>query len=80
MKAPHIYSLMKAPHIYSFSLVLLSTIATIYAGYLLAADNAELTRQLRTIRAEAVALGHAEYVITDNATGRTEFRWKEVKK
>lgn len=28
---------------------------------------------------EAVEAGHAEYVITDPATGATEFRWKEGK-
>ncbi len=28
-------------------------------------------------RKEAVKLGHAEYVIVDPATGKTEFRWKE---
>lgn len=27
----------------------------------------------------AVEAGHAEYVITDPATGATEFRWKEEK-
>ena len=27
----------------------------------------------------AIKNGHAEYVIADNTTGLTEFRWKDVK-
>ncbi len=30
-----------------------------------------------SIRVEATKSGHAEYVIVDPATGRTEFRWKD---
>lgn len=30
------------------------------------------------MRTEAVARGHAEYVLTDPKTGAVEWRWKEV--
>lgn len=32
-----------------------------------------------SIRAEAIEAGAGEYVVTDTATGKTEFRWKGSK-
>lgn len=55
------------------------TCAIAFGGWLaLGFENGREAGRIE-MQKEAVEAGHAEYVITDQATGETAFRWKEGK-
>jgi hypothetical protein len=60
--------------------LIVAILVSLFAGAICyAIDTIAFDKGYRAAQQEAIKAGHAEMVIVDKLTGKTEFKWKELK-